>query len=121
MRHLACTAALALAALGTAPASFAANQPAALQECVDLSPNHEAARFGTQYLLVKDGEQHFRIGLGSSCDAIVRSAAVQISAQKQSNRLCPKHTRISSRKGSCEARRVELIDARDFERYQRNR
>ena len=92
-----------------------------LTECVDLKTDHEMARFGSQYLLVKDGQDHYRLGFGGNCSAITLSTQVKISTQGQSNRLCPAATRVTTKRDSCDAREVVRVDAAEYERYARKR
>ena len=47
-----------------------ATQSTPLADCVDLAPDHQAFGFGTQYLLVQDGDAHYRVSFYGSCDAV---------------------------------------------------
>lgn len=88
-----------------------------LSECVDLSAGHQATRFGTQYLMVKDGDEHYRLGFGGSCDTLSTSSTVRISTDSAANRLCPEGTQVSTKRDTCKVRRVEEIRPDEFERY----
>ena len=114
--------ALILVALAScATSAHAANDNEPLADCVDLSAASEMARFGSQYLLVKDGDAHYRIGFGGGCSAIALSTNVKIVTDGQANRLCPKGTRVAVKKDSCAAREVLRVDEREYEIYARKR
>lgn len=112
-------AAIALLAACWPSASAASGE--ALAGCVTLSPEHQGARFGSQYLLVRDNDRHYRIGFSGSCEAISRSAAVTISTGGEHNRLCAVNSVVSSKHDRCAVRHVELIDADDYARYAKKR
>jgi len=76
-------------------------------------------RFGSQYLLVKDGEAHYRVGFGGNCSAISLSTQVRIRTGDQDNRLCPSGTRVLSKRDSCTVRSVVLISGDDYASYTR--
>ena len=64
--------AFAMLCAGVSSAYASSHQP--LPDCVDLAADRQAARFGSQYLLVKDGDAHYRIGFSGSCSAIALSS-----------------------------------------------
>ncbi|RZA13615.1 MAG: hypothetical protein EOP02_28050 [Proteobacteria bacterium] len=114
------TAVLATLALAAASSGLQAKEGPAVADCVDLSPNYEVTRFGSQYLFVKDGESHYRIGFSSGgCDAIGQSTKVQIVTDGQANRLCPAATKIKTRRDSCNVREVIGVDADEYDRTAR--
>jgi len=117
MRRLSPVVAIALIAACVSSAA----RGEALVDCVTLSPDHQGVRFGSQYLLVRDGERHFRLGFSGSCEALMRSTAVMISTGGENNRLCAANSVVSSKRDRCAVRRVELIDADDYARYARRR
>lgn len=90
-----------------------------LADCVDLPADYQAARFGSQYLLVKDGDNYYRIGFNGSCSAISLSSNVKIATQGQVNRLCPNDTKISTKRDSCSASEVVRVDQDEYEKYAR--
>lgn len=92
-----------------------------LTECVDLPAGYEVARFGSQYLLVKDGDSYYRLGFNGSCSAIAMSSTVKISTKGQADRLCPADTRVVTKRDTCAAREVVRVDADEYERYARKR
>jgi hypothetical protein len=92
-----------------------------LSECVDLPAGYEMARFGSQYLLVKDGDNSYRLGFSGSCDAIAMSSTVKISTKGQPDRLCPAATRVSTKRDMCGVREVVRIDEDEYDRYARKR
>lgn len=100
------------------PVDAGAAQP--LDECVSLSDAHEGARFGSQYLMLKDGGTYYRVGFSGSCDALTKGSIVQVSTGVQKNRLCPTGSKVSSQRARCSVRTVEKIDGDDYERYARN-
>ena len=109
----------ALAAL--ASTANARQESEKLVECVDLPANYEAARSGSQYLLVKNNDDYFRIDLGRSCNAIALSSNVKISTKGEANRMCPTDTRVSSKHSRCDAREVIRIDQDEYQKYARRR
>ena len=92
-----------------------------LSECVDLPAGYEMARFGSQYLLVKDGDNYYRLGFSGSCDAIAMSSIVKISTKGQADRLCPAATRVSTKRDMCGVREIVRIDEDEYGRYARKR
>ena len=114
-------AALAVLLCGGALSAHAATGDAELAGCVDLSPDHEVARFGSQYLLVKDGDAHYRLGFGGSCGAIAMSTQVQVRARGKDGRICPQGTNVLTKRGSCAVRGVAPISAEKYDTYARRR
>ena len=92
-----------------------------LTECVDLPAGYELARFGSQYLLVKDGDNYYRLGFSGSCNAIAMSSIVKISTKGQADRLCPAATRVSTKRDACGVREIVRVDEDEYERYARKR
>lgn len=110
---------LLVALAGLATAAHARQENEKLADCVDLPADYQAARFGSQYLLVKDGDNYYRIGFSGSCSAISLSSNVKIATQGQANRLCPNDTKISTKHDSCSAREVVRVDQDEYEKYAR--
>lgn len=96
----------------------AAKDVAPLAECVTLSADHQAARFGDQILAVRDGDTHYRIEFGGTCAAL-HAGSVVIGTNGTSNQLCPTGTKVSSKSRDCTVRKVTIIDAAEFQRYAR--
>ena len=93
-----------------------------LADCVTLSSDHQLQRFGSQYLLVKDGEAYYRIGFGGSgCSAITLSSNLKIATEGQADRLCPADTRVITKRDSCAAREVKRVDENEYAKYVRKR
>lgn len=109
--------AVVLLAAWAAPATAADGTP--IEGCVTLSDNHEGVRYGSRYLLVKDGDAHYRVDFGKSCSALTLASGVAIKANGQPNQLCATGTKIASKRATCRARAVEAIDAEAFDRYKR--
>ena len=120
LRYRALVAVLLAACAATSQARTAVNQNP-LTDCVDLGVDHQAIRFGTQYVLIQDGDAHYRLHFNGSCDALTVATSIEISTDGQVNRLCPQKSRLVSRMKSCSVRGVDLIDADTFERYKRRR
>jgi hypothetical protein len=120
LRYRALAATLLVACAATAQARPAATQNP-LNDCVDLGADHQAVRFGTQYVLIQDGDAYYRLHFNGSCDALTVATTVEISTDGKVNRLCPQKSRLASRMKSCSVRSVDLIDAETFERYKRRR
>lgn len=111
---------LLLAACATASHAKDRSQP--LTDCVDLSPDYQVARFGSQYLLVKDGDAYYRIGFGGSgCSAITLSSHVEIATGGKDNQLCPVASKVETRRDSCNAREVLRVDEIEYQKYARRR
>ena len=93
-----------------------------LADCVTLSSDHQTQRFGSQYLLIKDGDAHYRIGFGGSgCGAIALSSSVKIVTEGQTDRLCPADTKVVTKRDSCAAREVRRVDENEYAKYARKR
>jgi hypothetical protein len=120
LRYRAIAAVLLAACAVTAQAGPAVTQNP-LSDCVDLGADHQAVRFGTQYVLIQDGDAYYRLHFNGSCDALTVATTVEISTDGKVNRLCPQKSRLASRVKSCSVRSVDLIDAETYERYTRRR
>ena len=110
--------ALLLAATGATQAKTPATPATPLTDCVDLTADHQAFGFGTQYLLVQDGDAHYRVSFYGNCDA-VGMPQVEISTSGTINRLCPEATRVTASTRACAVRSVQQIDADAYARYRR--
>ena len=107
-----------LAACATAAHAKDRSQP--LPDCVELSSDYQVARFGSQYLMVKDGDAHYRIGFGGSgCSAITLSSSVEIATDGKNNWLCPVASKVKTKRDSCDARGVLRVDEIEYEKYAR--
>jgi hypothetical protein len=120
LRYRAFVAVLLAVCATTSQARTAVNQNP-LTDCVDLGVDHQAVRFGTQYVLIQDGDAHYRLHFNGSCDALTVATSIEISTDGQVNRLCPQKSRLASRMKSGSVRGVDLIDADTFDRYKRRR
>lgn len=109
---------LLLAACATAAHAKDRNQP--LTDCVELSPDYQVARFGSQYLMVKDGDAYYRIAFGGSgCSAITLVSSVRIATDGKDNQLCPVASKVKTKRDSCDAREVLRVDEIEYEKYAR--
>jgi hypothetical protein len=107
-----------LAACATAADAKDRNQP--LSDCVELSPDYQVARSGSQYLMVKDGDEYYRIGFGGSgCSAITLSSTVKITTDGKDSQLCPAASKVKTKRDSCNAREVLRVDEIEYEKYAR--
>ena len=113
--------ALLLLAACAASTSASAVEGTPVEGCVELSESHQGMRHGSQFLLVKDGDAHYRVGFGKSCSALTLAGNVSIETDGQANRLCATGTKVSGKRASCTVRTVEAIDADLFNRYKRRR
>ena len=102
-----------------APAAIAA--PVPVEGCVDLSSSHEGMRYGSKYVLIKDGDAHYRLDFGRACSAITASGSITIEAEGEANRICASGTKVDTGRGDCNVRKVEAIDAETFARYKKRR
>ena len=109
---------LLMALAGLAPAAYA-QENEKLADCVDLPADHQATRFGSQYLLVKDGDNYYRLAFNGSCSAISFSSSVKISTDGQANRLCPSDTKVATKRDSCKVSEVVRVDQNVYEQYAR--
>lgn len=110
-----------VALLGLTTTAHARQENEKLADCVDLPADYQATRFGSQYLLIKDGDNYYRIGFNGSCSAITLSSSIKIATEGQANRLCPSDTRISGKRDSCAASEVLRVDENEYEKYARNK
>lgn len=109
---------LPLALACVAPA-FGSEQTMPPEQCTTLSPQHEAVRFGSQYLIVGDGDARYRLEFSESSCFALQSASIVISTDDQAGRLCGSRTIVKSKSGRCDVRRVDLIEDSDYQRYKR--
>lgn len=109
-----------LACLGLALALTGTSAIASDDSCVSLSDQHRTSRFGTQYLLVKDGDEHFKVSFaGNQCGMLAVTPKFRIKTGGEANRLCSSGSTVSARTGSCKVNKVEAIDAEEFARLRR--
>ena len=109
----------AVLVLAACSVSASAAEPTPVEGCVELSQSHQGMRYGSKYLLVKDGDAHYRVGFGKSCSALSLASSFEIETDGQANQLCATGTVVESKRGSCDVRTVEQIDADTFNRYKR--
>jgi hypothetical protein len=119
LHHRFIAAAACIAIAGTAQARQPAPPKTPLNDCVNLGGDHEAFRFGKQYLLIQDGTAHYRLSFSGDCEALGLSSQVVIATAGEANRLCPQATKVNSRLHSCSVTGVDLIDADKYTRYKR--
>ena len=112
---------LALLFLAACAASTSASavEGTPVEGCVELSESHQGMRHGSQFLLVKDGDAHYRVGFGKTCSALTLASKVTITTEGTANRLCATGTTVASKRARCAVRTVEAIDAETFDRYDR--
>jgi hypothetical protein len=112
-------AAACIAFAGTSQARQPPTPKTPLDDCVTLGPNHQAFGFGKQYLLIQDGDSHYRLAFRGDCEALSLSTQVVISTAGETNRLCPQATKVNSRSRSCSVSSVDRIDADRYARYRK--
>ena len=117
IRHFLLVAVALTAAGGSQAATRVPGTP--LADCVQLGDSHEAVRFAKQYLLIKDTDAYYRVSFNGDCEALGVSSQVNISTDRQPNRLCPAKTRVESARDVCNVRRVDRIDAAGYQHYQK--
>lgn len=119
MKTIAITLGAILAACALLPAAAAETQT--LGDCVSLSSTHQGTRGpeGKQ-LLLKDGDAHYRVAFGRSCEAMARSSKLQVRTNGAANVLCPTGSSVHAANRSCEVSAVDLIDAPTYERQARS-
>ena len=119
MKTIAITLGAILAAGSLLPAAAAETQT--LGDCVSLSSNHQGTRGpeGKQ-LLLKDGDAHYRVAFGRSCQAMARASKVQVQTNGEANVLCPTGSSVYAANRTCEISSVDLIDAPTYERQARS-
>ncbi|GAB3093626.1 hypothetical protein GCM10027159_09510 [Lysobacter terrae] len=111
-------AALAAATVCAGTAQAAPSAP--LKECVSLSGSQQATRFGSQFVLIHDGDTYYRLH-ADRCDKLSLATRVTVRADSQPDRICPSDTRIETNTGNCIASKVETIDETTYRRYQHRR
>src|SRR5262245_50254711 len=100
-------AALAAAAVCAGTAYAASNEP--LKKCVSLSGSQQVSRFGSQYVLVHDGDTYYRLH-ADRCDKLSLATRFALRAESQSDRICPADTQIQTNTGNCTAYKADVID-----------
>ena len=91
-------------------------------ECVKLSEQRQTLRYGSQFLLIRDQDRHFRVSFaGNQCGAISAAAKVRIHTDGKDDLLCPESGRVSTRAGLCRVAAVESIDGETFAQLSRRR
>ena len=99
----------------------AASSAAPLEECVQLSDAHRGTRAnGNRQLLLRDGDAHYRVSFGRTCETLARSSRIYIATDGEHNRLCPASTTVSAKNSRCQVESVEVIDARTWSRQARS-
>lgn len=92
-----------------------------VQECVDLSAEHKVNRYGNQFVLVADGDAHYRLNVDNACDGLAMATRFQLSSGGQVGRICPEGTSVKTNDDRCKITSVERIDAKTYSRYVRSR
>lgn len=110
-------AALLLCA-GAATAQTAAP---ALDACIDLDASSQFSRGGSEQLLIKHGDAHYKLKFRSSCSDLPYSRKIQITSEGHKGRLCPSGSIVQTDRTSCPVAKIQTIDAGEFERLRRRR
>lgn len=119
-------AALALVtAVLIAPAAQAADTPPAStgDSCIALSEDQQIVRAGADRdVLLRNGDQHYRVVFTASCSSAVTSRRLAIETQGQGNQLCGgSRSVLKTDRASCTIERVEPLEATAFQRMARQR
>lgn len=99
----------------------AAPKGEAVSDCVDLGAGHVVSRYGSQFVLVADGDARYRVNVDSGCDALGLATRLELSTAGQAGRVCPASTRVKTNEGSCDVESVQRIDAATYARFMRKR
>lgn len=89
-----------------------------VEGCVDLGPGHQAYRYGSQFVLVRDGESHYRLGV-DDCGDLTISTRFAFDTEGTAGRLCASGTRVRLKNATCSASSLERIDAGTFARLRK--
>ncbi|MEG0191685.1 MAG: hypothetical protein RR831_17180 [Stenotrophomonas sp.] len=119
-------AALALVAAALiAPATQAADTPSASagDSCIALSEDQQIVRAGADRdVLLRNGDQHYRVVFTSSCSSAVTSRRLAFETQGESNQLCGgSRSELKTDRASCTVERIEPLEATTFKRMARQR
>ncbi|KAF1722731.1 hypothetical protein SAMN06296416_101615 [Pseudoxanthomonas wuyuanensis] len=114
---------LSLAAASLSLALVAGNASAAdgteLAECVALGNHQQIVRAGSsEQFYLKDGDNHYRIGLGRGCGSLAIASKIELSTDGNANRLCPSGSKVKTNREICRVDQVTTISAEDFARRQ---
>ena len=102
----------------TAGGAMAADGPA-LADCVDLGGNQQIVRAGNgDQFFLKDGDNHYRIGLGRGCGGLAVASRIELSTDGTVNRLCPSGSKVKTNREICPVNQVSTISAEEFKRRQ---
>ena len=121
MKHLLLAGLAGLSVLGGA--AHAADAPSSpLAACTALSDAHRASTFGTQYVLIEDGDAHYRLRFrGGDCNALALVTRIEIASEQTDNQLCPQGTRVKTQRGNCDVSAVDLISEDRYKSLRRRR
>lgn len=104
-----------------APVAYAAPAGEPVQECVELGGGHKVSRYGSQFVLVEDGDARYRVSVDSDCDVLSLATRIELSTDGEEGRVCPSGSQVKTNNGECSVALVERIDAQTHARYLRRR
>lgn len=92
-------------------------------DCIPLSGDHQIVRSGGgQNILLRNGEQHYRINFRNACSSVATSSKIGFSTNgANGDVLCAGRTRVVTQQDSCAIASVEPIDGSEFARRARAR
>jgi hypothetical protein len=112
-----------IAAAGALCASpVQASDDSAIEECVDLGTDRALRHNGAQFLYVRDGADHYRVGFSrGKCNPMTTTSKLSLVTEGTDGRLCPTGTSLRVRGISCEVNRVERISGEVYAKRLRRR
>lgn len=92
-------------------------------DCIALSGDHQVVRSGGgQNILLRNGDQHYRINFRDACSSVATSSKISFSTEGAGgNMLCAGSTHVLTQQDSCAIASVEPIDGSEFARRARMR
>ncbi|WAC64089.1 hypothetical protein OVA13_04730 [Pseudoxanthomonas sp. SL93] len=85
--------------------------------CVSLGNDQEIVRAGNgDQFYLRDGQAHYRVAFRNSCDSITITPTVEISTNGQVGQLCPRDTKVKTKRDICRVQSIEQITAEEFTR-----
>jgi hypothetical protein len=113
-------AVIAACALCASPA-LASNE-SAIEECIELGADRALRHNGAQFLYVRDGAEHYRVGFSrGKCNPMTTTSKLSLVTDGTEGRLCPTGTSLRARGISCEVNRVERISGEVYAKRLRRR
>lgn len=94
----------------------------AVEDCVDLAPQHQIVRSGgSTHFLVKSGNDHYKVAFQRSCSSLHTASRVTIATDGREGRLCPGTGTVETQRERCVVGTVSRVEPEEFSRQQRRR